>query len=386
MSNEKSSVDELAEQVGELTGAERAELFEGVRDDLLERYLQARGEYIDDLRERGLVGQYPDDSPWADYCREHPEDPMCHRILSQEGTHERQREYLDARRKYVERLREEDLLSFEMGGQVATHTGMGGGSGRVPLHAHIPRLDLEINPCWFAPFSFSCECNPNQPHCIPPVSICDRYPCFPGCPICGCLPNAWFCRQPSGFSDPDDVMSSLSRPTARTGFGGGTIAPGQTTVGVNQRMSAPMGASASLNPMLTPGPGPIPGPDPLPGPFPQPFPDRIRTPRIDICELYPCLCNPHSCECNPNQPHCWFDICKLNPCFCNPCSPGCPGYFSCQCNDWPWCNLTIPEGQFQPPVPSFFSGGAMYPAGAAAGGGQSPMAPMGASSYRYHGY
>ena len=352
MSNEKSSVDELAEQMGELTGAERAELFEGVRDDLLERYLKARGEYIGDLRERGLVGQYPDDSPWADYCREHPEDPMCHRILSKADAYEKHREYLDARREYVERLQEEGLMSFERGGQTPAFPGEQRTNEAVPLHSHsptgVPILSVEglLDPCVrYGPFA--CACDPM--YCVNAE-----------------IPDEIWCAIPGNMCDSRCPLSRT--PLCRDGFG---LLPSQRSMTRANPPSPGMTASSGFGPH--------------PGPFPQPFPDRIRTPRIDICELYPCLCNPHSCECNPNQPHCWFDICKLNPCFCNPCSPGCPRYFSCQCNDWPWCNLTIPESQFRPPVPSFWME-AMYPAGAAAGGGQSPMAPMGASSYRYHGY
>lgn len=107
MSNDNnSSVDDLSEEIRELSAEERSDLFRGLRQDRLDEYLEVRAEYLDKLKEKGL---YPEDSPWAEHCRQYPFDPVCRRILplgiSQEIQHIRQ--------DYIKRLREQDLLEFE---------------------------------------------------------------------------------------------------------------------------------------------------------------------------------------------------------------------------------------------------------------------------------
>ncbi|WP_380674306.1 hypothetical protein [Salinigranum sp. GCM10025319] len=384
MSNEKSSVDELAEQVGELSGAERAELLESVQSDLLERYLEVRGEFMKHLGERGLLGTYPEDSPWAAYCRDHPEDPICLRILSQEGATERQREYLDARRTYVERLREEGLLSAETDGGAPGHAGTAfalpipgptgiTGPGRLPT----PFFDIcDYDPCFCNPYT--CECNPHLPWCY---DICDRYPCLcnpcsPGCPeYFSCQCNDWpWCRW-RNIPEFELPPRGLTVPTAmsRGGMGlGGTAA-------TSRPMMSRGGLPAGLTPMPQgPVPGPIPG-GPTPGPIPWPVPEGpITGPVLDICARYPCLCNRYSCECNPWLPWCV----DPHPCLLRP--------FSCECNpDLPWCDpwwglpdpRDLGSGPSRPrPAPGF--GGMTTPGGTTPSSGY-PMRSMGAY---FHGY
>jgi hypothetical protein len=354
VSNEKSSVDELAEKMGELSAAERRELLESVQQDLLERYLEVRGEYIDDLRERGLVGLYPEESPWAAYCRDHPEDPICLQILPQEGAAEQRREYLDARREYVERLREEGLTSFGMSFDYPS-------PGPVPL-THREQLR-------FPQLTF-CDRYPEHPICDPDYLFCRLFPCHPRC---GCNPDCWStqlrceCNPFACFGRPRVPLPDAGFPSPRitppAGFGGDTMSRQQAGGLVN-----PMGFSPGLTPIPDPIPeGAIPEGQ-IPGPFPRP--------RLDLCRRYPCLCDPYSCACNPYQPRC------LNSCWTNP--------FTCECNpELPWCDpwwgfpdpRDLGAGASQPrPAPGF--GGMMAPGGATTGTGY-PMRSMGAYPYGY---
>lgn len=77
MSKDDPSIDDLSEQIQQLSTDERGDLFDALREDQLQSYLDARGEYVDQLREEGLVPSFPEDSPWANYCEERPYDPLC---------------------------------------------------------------------------------------------------------------------------------------------------------------------------------------------------------------------------------------------------------------------------------------------------------------------
>lgn len=108
--------------------------------DALSQYLDLRTEYVDQLREHDLVdengrlreavvnsllrgdttvpadgtGIYPEGSPLAKHCREHPNDPLCQRVRPDEMV----REFLDVRSAFLDDVAEhglEDVQQFFAG-------------------------------------------------------------------------------------------------------------------------------------------------------------------------------------------------------------------------------------------------------------------------------
>lgn len=115
--------------------------------DKFGEYIDVRAEYIarlekaDLLDDRGLlrgevlaglgsVGLYGPDSPLAEHCREHPDDPMCWVV----DTGSMVEDFLDIRREYAGSLAERDLVDVQ-----STFTdlieagGFAGGGGSVGL-------------------------------------------------------------------------------------------------------------------------------------------------------------------------------------------------------------------------------------------------------------
>lgn len=132
MANDTDDVDELRDRIGELSAEDRDRLLRDVRRDRVVRYLDLRREYLDDLRDSGAAGLYGPDSPLAEHCAEHPEDPLCW-VVSPAGTDEESlTDHLDARRTFVERLREEGLADVERSLVGPGGAGMPGPEGWPP--------------------------------------------------------------------------------------------------------------------------------------------------------------------------------------------------------------------------------------------------------------
>lgn len=284
-SADDSSIDELSQQIQQLSSGDRADLLKSVRDDQLSAYLDARGEYIDNLREEGLMPGYPE-GPWSDYCREHPEDPICQRIVTGEQRREQLEKYQRVRGEFVDRLRESGLLSEDeatgaasrepmmaMGGAssmggLGTASGLGSGSAG-DLAGFDPGLG-------YTP-------DPTDPWPWP--EFCWR---FPWLCVNGPIPDPFPFPLPG--PQPDPV------PFAQGG--------GRTLMANAASRTPGMASLTQERTGLTPRPdGPFGGiPDPR---IPDPFPPR------DPCELAPWLPQCGGPGCPPicyQQP--WHPFCQ----------------------------------------------------------------------------
>lgn len=112
MSNEEN-LDELIDRIQELSEEERRDLVDSVREDQLTSYLDIRGRYIERLREEELLGRFPEDSPWSEYCETHPYDPICQRIMPHEEMRSHRRKFDRIHDEFVDELREADLPYFD---------------------------------------------------------------------------------------------------------------------------------------------------------------------------------------------------------------------------------------------------------------------------------
>lgn len=118
-------VESTYEEIRELPPDEQATLFERLRSERTRAYQEVRTRFGERLRQAGLLTEsgllVPEVSPgrvaqpapgqedeWAEYCREHPRDPVC---LA--GSSDALRQYLDLRSEYVDELAEQGLLDFE---------------------------------------------------------------------------------------------------------------------------------------------------------------------------------------------------------------------------------------------------------------------------------
>lgn len=133
----EDTTDELREQIRDLPPEQRARLLRDVQADRVVRYLELRGEYLDDLDDldAGSVGLYGPDSPLAEHCREHPDDPLCWVVSPGGPDRESVADQLEARRSFVEQLAAEGLLDVERslvrpGGGMA---GAGGATGAAGM-------------------------------------------------------------------------------------------------------------------------------------------------------------------------------------------------------------------------------------------------------------
>ncbi|NEU57571.1 hypothetical protein [Halorussus sp. MSC15.2] len=285
-SENDTSIDELSQRIQQLSSADRADLLESVRGDQLSSYLDARGEYIDNLREEGLMPGYPE-GPWSDYCREHPEDPICQRIVTGEQQRQRLEAYQRARGQFVDRLREQGLLSEDEGGGptglepmagldstmattgASSVEGLGGASG-LGRASDLPGFDSRHG---YTP-------DPSDPWPWP--DFCMLYPWF-----CGNWPT------PDPFPFPDPIPRPGPRPDPVP------FARGEARTPMSSRNRLFSGQGVGL-PAI---------PD-----RPERVPDRIpddRFPPRDICELAPWLpqCDgrrcPPICYYQPSNPICW---------------------------------------------------------------------------------
>lgn len=125
--DDSTTVDNLCEQIHALAPQERSELLESVQADRFTDYLAVRGAYFDAITE--LVARAFDDGPWAEYCQNHPEDPLCQQLVSQTAAQEIQERYTEANEKYTETLREQELLDIERAVFGSDDVAPAGGSG-----------------------------------------------------------------------------------------------------------------------------------------------------------------------------------------------------------------------------------------------------------------
>ncbi|WP_164471649.1 hypothetical protein [Halosimplex salinum] len=129
----QSDIDEISEEDSELDREEESELVGGVSEERLSKYLELRGEYLDRLEEHDLTDTTPREGAWADYCSEHPDDPVCQRIRDANPprpVQDSMNEYLDAREEYLDDLKENDLLDLESQfGQAGPNFNLGNGAG-----------------------------------------------------------------------------------------------------------------------------------------------------------------------------------------------------------------------------------------------------------------
>lgn len=112
MSSEENN-DDLIDRIQELSREGRKELLESMQEDDLAEYLDVRGRYMERLKEEGLIGDVPEDSPWAEYCETHPYDPMCQRIMPGEELRSRRQKFRRIQEDYLDELREHDLTHVE---------------------------------------------------------------------------------------------------------------------------------------------------------------------------------------------------------------------------------------------------------------------------------
>ncbi|AZH25142.1 hypothetical protein [Haloplanus aerogenes] len=112
-------IDDLIEQLGELDSEERRELSRRMQADWARRIGDAQRAYLERLEEENLVGgggsvfqPIPgEEEEWIEYCREHPNDPMC--LLGAPAVGDRLSDFLDIREEYISHLEEEGLLDIE---------------------------------------------------------------------------------------------------------------------------------------------------------------------------------------------------------------------------------------------------------------------------------
>lgn len=313
MAEDENAIDELSERIDQLSEEDRAHLLESLREDRLSAYLDARGEFMDALREEGLIGRYPEDSPWADYCEQHPNDPLCWRMLASEEGRDTLRKYQRARGRFADRLHERGLMT-----------------------ERADRLESFADEIGLTPL-------PDGPVVPwkPPWWICIRYPWI--CDYCFWQPWKCFGTKPApkpipipdpGPLGPESMMGSSMGPMMGGPMGMGAMAAGPMGMQAMEMGPVGMGQMGERTSGWADRPGELPIP---PGGFrPEPIPPL---PPIDICRYLPHLpqCRPQlPCWLNPNQPQC-----RPLPCWANPYQPGCrcpprcyfdPGLPECQ-----WC-------------------------------------------------
>jgi hypothetical protein len=113
-------IDDLIERLGELDPSERQELSQRMQADWVRRIGDAQRAYLERLEEENLVGgggtvfqPIPgEEDEWLEYCREHPNDPMC-LAGTPPAVGDRLSDFLDIRREYLGHLEEEGLLDLE---------------------------------------------------------------------------------------------------------------------------------------------------------------------------------------------------------------------------------------------------------------------------------
>jgi len=113
-------IDDLIERLGELDPSERRELSRRMRADWVRRVGDAQRAYRERLEEENLVGgggmvfqPIPgEEEEWLEYCREHPDDPIC-LAGAPPAVGDRLSDFLDIRREYLGHLEEEGLLGVE---------------------------------------------------------------------------------------------------------------------------------------------------------------------------------------------------------------------------------------------------------------------------------
>lgn len=107
MNDSNSNLEDFVEQIADLSSEERAELFETLDRARLEEYLEIREKYVERL-EAESDDQFPEESPLADYCRDHPDDPLCRSFHT--DVRERRRELHE---EFITELEEQGLMDVE---------------------------------------------------------------------------------------------------------------------------------------------------------------------------------------------------------------------------------------------------------------------------------
>jgi hypothetical protein len=112
-------IDDLIDRLGELDPEERRELSRRMQADWARRVGDAQRAYLERLEEENLVGgggkvfqPIPgEEGEWIEYCREHPNDPIC--LLGAPAVGDRLSDFLDIREEYFSHLEEEGLVDVE---------------------------------------------------------------------------------------------------------------------------------------------------------------------------------------------------------------------------------------------------------------------------------
>lgn len=112
-------IDDLIDRLGELDPEERRELSQRMQADWARRVGDAQRVYLERLEEENLVGgggsvfqPIPgEEAEWTEYCREHPNDPMC--LLGAPAVGDRLSDFLDIHEEYFAHLEEEGLVDVE---------------------------------------------------------------------------------------------------------------------------------------------------------------------------------------------------------------------------------------------------------------------------------
>ncbi|ELZ25106.1 hypothetical protein C475_11184 [Halosimplex carlsbadense 2-9-1] len=127
-----TDIDEISEEIKELDQEKQQELTKTVSEDRLSKYLELRGEFRDRLEDNDLTNTMPREGPVADYCSEHPDDPLCKRVQGSSPprtVQDSMEAYREARAEYMDELRENNLLDLEARfGQADADTGGGAGA------------------------------------------------------------------------------------------------------------------------------------------------------------------------------------------------------------------------------------------------------------------
>jgi hypothetical protein len=148
MSDNNISVDELKARITDLSAGAREELFEGLQRERLETYLEIRGAFFDELTEESTASLSGSD-PWADYCEDHPEDPICRQLSF--GIRAPEHDFRESRERYVAELRDRGLWDVEANVLADTFGGtMLPGATRSRRQSGLefptPRLAWPVNP------------------------------------------------------------------------------------------------------------------------------------------------------------------------------------------------------------------------------------------------
>lgn len=168
MSDDNMDVDELKSRITDLSSEERDELFEGLQRERLETYLEIRGTYFDELKEESIAS-LSESGPWADYCEDHPEDPICRQLSF--GVHAPEHGSHEIRERYVEELLDRGLLDVEANvlADTSGDTVLPGATWshrQSGLEFPAPRLASPVNPIDWPDRDFEM---PDEPDNRPPA-------------------------------------------------------------------------------------------------------------------------------------------------------------------------------------------------------------------------